>query len=186
MSADRHTGAMTGRSGFDRKFEAQLAELRRQCREAIKAARVDAGVPQSTVAAACGLSASHYCEIEAGTAEPSIQAVVRIGVALGRRPWFGLRPESDPLVRDRRQAPMVEAFLTDLHSRWSRMLEVGVYWPVHGVIDVVLSETAGPEVVAVEFQGGIGRLEETLRWSGRRPTRCSRMGRSRARTDLPG
>jgi transcriptional regulator with XRE-family HTH domain len=159
---------MAGRSTFDRKLEAQVEAVRRQCRMAVKAARVDAGVPQSTVAAASGLSPSHYCEVESGAAEPSIETLVRIAVALGRRPSFAFLPESDPLVRDRRQAPMVEAFLSALHPRWSAMAEVAVYRPVHGVIDVVALETSGPEVVAIEFQGGIGRLEETLRWSGQK------------------
>jgi transcriptional regulator with XRE-family HTH domain len=120
------------------------------------------------VASASGVSASHYCEIEAGTAFPSLETLVRISVALGRRPSFGLFPDSDPLVVDRRQAPIVEALVRALHPRWSGMLEVPVYRPVHGVIDLVITETTQREIVAVEVQGGIQRFEEMVRWNGQK------------------
>jgi transcriptional regulator with XRE-family HTH domain len=159
---------MAGRSAFERKVAVQLEQLRRQLRDGIRSARRDAGAAQARVATASGVSPAHYCEIEAGTSQPSFESLVRIAVALGRRPSFGLFPDSDPLVVDRRQAPIVEALLRAMHPRSSAMLEVPVYRPVHGVIDVVLTERAGSEIVAVEIQGGISRFEELLRWSGQK------------------
>ena len=104
-------------------------------------------------------------EIESGRADPSLQALVSIATALGRRVSVQLLPDRDPLVRDHRQAPMVEELIRRLDSRWSAAVEVAVYRPIHGVIDLVLTDLAAKVVVCVEVQSEIRRLEQQIRWA---------------------
>ena len=60
---------------------------------------------------------------------------------------------------------MVEAFLQVVDPRWHRLLEVPVYRPVRGVIDVVLHETLPTVVIAAEAQSELRRIEQLIRWS---------------------
>src|SRR5829696_2052421 len=60
---------------------------------------------------------------------------------------------------------MAEALLTVLDQRWLARPEVGVSRPVRGVIDLVLSNRGG-DVVAIELQGELRRVEQQVRWSG--------------------
>lgn len=61
---------------------------------------------------------------------------------------------------------MVEEPVQSLHPRWKRFLEVPVYRPVRGVIDIVLHDPDERIVVAGEAQSQVRRLEQQLRWSG--------------------
>jgi transcriptional regulator with XRE-family HTH domain len=125
--------------------------------------RVDAGVSQSALARASGVDDGHISRIEAGTAMPSLDALLSIGLALGSDLSVRFYPGSGPRLRDRFQAPMVEALLRLLDGRWIARPEIPVTRPVRGVIDVVLTLDDGSTVVACEAQSELRRLEETLR-----------------------
>ena len=128
------------------------------------AARLDVGISQAALAAVAGISRAYLCEIEAGRAEPSLDVLSALAAVLGRRLTIGFAPDTDPLVRDRHQAPIVEGLLSILHARWRPALEVPVFRPVHGVIDVVLQEQPPRTIVCVEVESAIRRIEATMRW----------------------
>jgi hypothetical protein len=60
---------------------------------------------------------------------------------------------------------MVRALLEVLDDHWRPRLEVPVYRPVRGVIDLVLEDARGGSVVAGEAHSELRRLEQQLRWS---------------------
>jgi hypothetical protein len=70
-----------------------------------------------------------------------------------------------PRLRDRFQAPMIEALLGIVSPAYDRHLEVPVHRPVRGVIDLVLAAIAFGRIVTVEAQSEIRRLEQELRWA---------------------
>lgn len=133
--------------------------------ESFRNVREDAGLPQRQIAGAAGIAQSHYSEIEAGAAMPSLEVLAAIALALGGETSIRFHPGTGPRLRDRTQAVMVEEFLSHVHPRWSRFVEVPVYRPAAGVIDLVLADAASPLLVATEFQSQLRRLEQQLRWS---------------------
>jgi transcriptional regulator with XRE-family HTH domain len=133
--------------------------------ETFRTVREDAGLPQKRVAIAAGVSQSHYSEIEAGAVLPSLEVLAAIALALGGETSIRFFPGTGPRLRDRTQAAMVEAFLADVHPRWSRFVEVPVYRPAAGVIDLALSDPRVPVVIAAEFHSQLRRLEQQLRWA---------------------
>lgn len=128
-------------------------------------AREDAGLPQRRVADVAGLSHSHYAEVEAGTAQPSLEALLAISLALGGELSVRFHAGTGPRIRDRHQAAMVEAVLRVLDATWSHFVEVPVYRPASGVIDLVLAERSTNQLVAAEFQSEVRRVEQQIRWA---------------------
>ena len=63
---------------------------------------------------------------------------------------------------------MIEALLTALHPRWTPHLEVAVYRPVRGVIDVVLQDRDTLDLVAGEAHSLLHTVEGQLRWAGQK------------------
>ena len=59
---------------------------------------------------------------------------------------------------------MTECLVRSAHERWRVELEVSVFAPTRGVIDVVLRDEAGT-LVACEVQSEIRRLEQVIRWA---------------------
>lgn len=143
-------------------------EARRAVGLDIRTIREDSGVPQNRLAEAAKVSRSHLCAIEAGTAEASTQVLVAIADVLGASLSVRLYPGTGPRIRDHLQAAILEALLRDLHPRWKRFVEVPVYRPVRGVIDLVLHDPTAPVLVAVEIQSELRRLEQLIRWSNQK------------------
>ena len=139
------------------QFRAIGSDIRRQ--------REDAGISLRHLARASEVSAAHLSEIEAGNARPSGEVLNRIAIALGLDLSIRLFPNTGPPLRDRNQARMLEALLRILHPSWKATLEVPVHRPARGVIDCVLDDDAGPDVVTVEAESDIRRLEQQLRWA---------------------
>jgi hypothetical protein len=63
---------------------------------------------------------------------------------------------------------MIEALLAALHPRWVPHLEVAVYRPVRGVIDVVLQDRDTLDLVAGEAHSLLHTVEGQLRWAGQK------------------
>lgn len=137
----------------------------RSAGESFRRAREDAGLPQRRVADVAGLSHSHYAEVEAGTAQPSLEALLAISLALGGELSVRFHAGTGPRIRDRHQAAMVEAVLRVLDATWSHFVEVPVYRPASGVIDLVLAERSTNQLVAAEFQSQVRRHEQQIRWA---------------------
>jgi transcriptional regulator with XRE-family HTH domain len=123
----------------------------------------DAGVSQRQLSAATGVPQPHISRIVRGTAEPSFAVLAAISEALGADPSIRLFPTTGPRIHDRFQAPIVEALLREAHADWKRLVEVPVWRPARGVIDLVLVRQ-GEIVVATEVQSELRRLEQQIRW----------------------
>jgi transcriptional regulator with XRE-family HTH domain len=138
--------------------------LRRAIGHQIAQMRTDAGVSQHRLAAESGIAQSFLSKVERGHVEPSIAVLVAIGEALGADLSLRLYPSTGPRIRDRLQAPILEALLRELHPSWKRLVEVPVWRPVRGVIDAVVARP-GDVVIATEIHSEVRRLEQQLRWA---------------------
>ena len=126
--------------------------------------RLDANVSVAELSRATGVTAGHLWRIEAGQANPSMEVLIAVGVALGADLGVRYFPGPGPRIHDRFQAPMVEALIRSLDPRWRVQLEVPVTKPARGVIDAVLHDTTSPLFVASEVHSDLHRLEQQLRW----------------------
>ncbi len=77
----RATSATTSRHRQSRKRLAR--ELKRALGRDLTRIRLDAGASHGTIAALAGIDRSHYSHIEAGTANPTLETLAAIAVALG-------------------------------------------------------------------------------------------------------
>jgi len=154
-----------GTTRLQQEAERRTVAMCRAVGETYRAARDDAGLSQRQIAVAAGISQSYLAEIEAGRAEPSLAVVVALAMALGWEASLRFFPGTGPLLRDRIQAPMLEAMLRILHPRWSRFPEVPVRKPASGVIDPVVADQRAGLLVAAEFHSQLRRLEQQIRWA---------------------
>jgi transcriptional regulator with XRE-family HTH domain len=137
-------------------------EIRRAIGGQIRRLRMDAGISQRRLADEAGVPQSHVSEIERGVAEASLTTLVAISTVLGADASIRLFPATGPRIRDHVQAAIVEALLRDVHPTWKRFVEVPVWRPAHGVIDVAFGR---PDVVlACEVHSQLRRLEQLIRW----------------------
>ena len=149
---------------MERVAARQAREIRARLGSELRMAREDAGISLSRLASTCGMSKGQLHRIEAGTSQPGWEILARLCAALGRRIGLTLYPDGGPLVRDHISAAMVKALLEIRHERWRPRLEVAVYRPVRGSIDLVLEDAADVHVVACEAQSDLRRIEQELRW----------------------
>jgi transcriptional regulator with XRE-family HTH domain len=127
--------------------------------------RTDAGLSQEELARAAGVSQAFVARVEAATLHPTIESYAALAAALGADLALRIYPNTGPQIRDRHQAPIVEALLALLHPRWRAVPEVPVRAPTRGVVDVTLHDPGPPSVlVAAEVESEIRRLEQRLRW----------------------
>src|SRR3954468_22992720 len=142
----------------------RAVEVRRAVAAQIVQLRTDANVSQRQLSDAAGIPQSYLSTIERGQSEPSLSVLIAIGEALGADLAIRFHPGTGPRIRDRHQAPIVEALLGLAHPSWKRLVEVPVWRPVRGVIDAVLSQP-GDLYVVTEVHSEIRRLEQQLRWA---------------------
>jgi len=126
--------------------------------------RVDAGLSQRRLAALAGIDHSFLSLVERGLREPSLAVLVATSTALGGTVNVRLHPGTGPRVLDPIQARIVDELVRILDRRWIVMLEVPVYRPSRGVIDLVAHDRSAGVVLAVEVQSEVRRLEQQLRW----------------------
>lgn len=130
----------------------------------IRRMRVDAGLSQRRLAALAEIDHGFLSLIERGLREPSLSVLVAIATALGGTVGVRIHPGTGPRISDRIQARMVEELVRIMDPRWVPMLEVPVYRPSRGVIDLVAHDQEAGVVVAIEVQSQVRRLEQQLRW----------------------
>jgi len=140
------------------------AELRHAIGAELRQLRLDAHLSLRAVAAAASVTASHLSEIERGNAEASLATLAALADVLGSDLSIRLYPRTGPRIHDRHQAAMIEVLLKQAHPTWRRTVEVPVWRPVRGVIDLVIARP-GQIAVAVEAHSEICRLEQHLRWA---------------------
>lgn len=138
-------------------------EMRRAIGLQVRTLREDASVSRADVSRAAGIDRAHYSRIETGDTGASLEVLLAVGAVLGADLSVRYFPGSGPRIRDRFQAPIVEALLRVLHESWVAQPEVPIVRPVRGVIDIVLRRDG--EVVACEVQSELRRLEQVIRWS---------------------
>jgi transcriptional regulator with XRE-family HTH domain len=165
MIGARLNRAMGGRSRIDIDSQRLAERLRADFGRELGNLLVDAGAPAAAVAARAGISPSTLSRITNGTREPSFRTLARLALAIGGTPVVRVTPGSGVPVRDRWSAPMIEAFIRGLGPDWTAHPEVPVFVPARGSVDVVLRHAQVPLLVATEFQSGLRRLEQVLRWS---------------------
>ncbi|HEU0236506.1 MAG TPA: helix-turn-helix transcriptional regulator [Candidatus Limnocylindrales bacterium] len=143
----------------------RTSETRRALATQLLHLREDAGITQAELASAVGLSQGYIAQIEAGLARPTIETYTALSMALGSDLSVRIYPNTGPAIRDRQQAPIVEALLRLIGPRWRAFPEVPVRAPTRGVVDLVLHREGPPSViVASEIESEIRRLEQRLRW----------------------
>jgi transcriptional regulator with XRE-family HTH domain len=145
------------RRAADRVHRTLAEDLRRLC--------ADAGVTQAALARAAAMDSGSLARILAGTVRPSVDTYARLATALGADLSSRLYPNTGPAIRDRHQAPMLEALLTVLHPRWSPFTEVAVWRPSRAWIDAALHDPRAGILLASELQSELRRLEQLVRWS---------------------
>ena len=125
----------------------------------------DAGITLETLANASGVPPSYLRRIMAGAARPSIETYAKLSMPLGADLATRLYPNTGPLVKDRHQARVVEALLSVLHPRWRVATEVAVRQPSRGWIDVVINDRRAGQILAVEVESDVRRIEQQVRWA---------------------
>lgn len=153
------------RTGVARETARRMRRLGLQNGEDIRRLRTDAGVSLADLGAVVGVNKSHLARIEGNQAQPSLEVLTAIGVALGADLSVRYFPGSGPQLHDPFQAPMLEALLRILDPRWRVELEVPIVKPARGVIDVVLHSETADVTIAMEVYSELRRLEQQIRWS---------------------
>jgi transcriptional regulator with XRE-family HTH domain len=146
-----------------RELTRRERELRRHIGHQLLTIREDGGLTRAEVARAADIDRAHYSRIETGETGASLDVLTAIGAVLGCDLSVRYFPGSGPRIRDRIQAPIIEALIRVLDPSWVPQPEVPVLRPVRGVIDLVLRREI--EVVACEVQSELRRLEQVVRWS---------------------
>lgn len=150
---------------LQREAARRAVELRRALARQLLELREDAGASQEDLARVGGLSQGYVARIEAGTVSPTLETYCAAAAAIGGELAARIYPHTGPAIRDRHQAPIVEALVALLHPRWRALPEVPVRAPSRGVVDLVLHDPGPPPVlVAAEVESVVRRLEQRLRW----------------------
>ena len=141
-------------------------EMRANVAQDLCRLRKDASLSLRDVATALGIDYSLLARYERGERLPGLETLVSLGVVFGAPVELRFRPGSGPVIADRLQAARIEAFLRAIHPAWPRSVEQPVGRPGlgGGVIDVVLAHPRDALLVAIESEGEIRRLEQTIRW----------------------
>ncbi len=139
------------------------SDLRRRVGADLRRHRLDAGLSLRAVAKAASIDPSHLSAVERGTREASFAVLVAVAQVLGLDLSIRLFAVTGPSIRDRHQAPIVEALIATLGRSWRPHVEVPVRRPVRGVIDLVL--VRDDVVVAVEVHSELRSVEQVIRWS---------------------
>jgi transcriptional regulator with XRE-family HTH domain len=143
----------------------RATESLRQFGAEVRRLREDSGLSLSAVARAAGIHRSHLQLIEDGERDASAHVLGRVAAVLGADVSTRLFPTSGPRLRDRFQAPILEAFLRALPPHWTQSVEVIVQRPVRGIVDAVILDRIARRIVAIEAQSELRRLEQQVRWA---------------------
>jgi transcriptional regulator with XRE-family HTH domain len=143
----------------------RLRQVRRKVGDDLARLRIDAAATKAAVASAAGIDRTFYGRIEAGEATPGLETLLAVATALGADVSIRLHGGTGPRLADRYQAPMIEAVVRRLHETWRPHLEVPVWRPSRGVVDLALERVDVPTLVVGESISILARLEQQLRWS---------------------
>jgi transcriptional regulator with XRE-family HTH domain len=148
-----------------RLARSRARDLRRSIGAELRAAREDRGLSVRRVASEAGVDRSVLARAETGDANLATDALAAVATVLGMVASVRLYPATGPRLHDHIQVRLVETLLRLLHDRWHAMLEVPVYRPSRGVIDLVLADREAGEIVSGEAHSEIRSAERQLRWA---------------------
>lgn len=152
-----------GATSLERLIAERQREGRRAIGRALLEARLDRNLSIREVSRAAGLHHSHLPRVESGDRALSHDALVAIATVLGFDVSLRLFQSASMRLRDHAQVLLVEAVLAALAARWLALLEVPVWRPTRGVIDLVLRERSGATLVAGEAHSLLHAVEAQLR-----------------------
>jgi transcriptional regulator with XRE-family HTH domain len=141
----------------------------------IEELRTEAGISRAVMARAAAIDPAYLLRIEAGRARPSARVLVAISAALGADLGIRLFPGSGPRVRDRFQAPMIEALLRSLAPVWRAQPEVPLP-KARGVADVVLDRSDISLGIEGECHSELRQLERVIRRSNEKTLALGELG----------
>ena len=147
---------------------ARQRDLRRALASELRRVIETEGMSLRALGAAVGVDPSHLSRVLGEASAIGHDTLVAVATGLGYDVSIRLFESVGPRVRDRIQVRMIEALLAALHRRWLARLEVAVYRPARGVIDVVLQDRETWGVVAGEGHGELRSVEQQLRWAGQK------------------
>jgi transcriptional regulator with XRE-family HTH domain len=152
-------------TAIERLATSRCRALRRVIGGQLQDLREERGLSQREVADAVRIDRSWLARAEAGDANLTVGALVGLATVLGTEASVRLYPTTGPRLRDHVQVMMIEALLAVLDTRWRPRIEVPVYRPVRGVIDLVLADPVDASLVSGEAHSEIRRAERQLRWA---------------------
>lgn len=127
--------------------------------------RRDAGIGVRRLAYEAGIDAGYLSQLIAGSRSPSTAVLVALTTVLGADLSVRVYPTTGPIVRDAIQARIGEELLRIVAGTWRRSIEVPVYRPARGFVDIVFDEPTLSVAVATEIQSRVDRLEQQIRWA---------------------
>ena len=154
----------TPTTAVQKRGHARARNLRRDVIASIIHAADDAGISRRALCTTAGVGPNTLTALERDDRQPTLEVLSRLAAALGGELSVRFHAGTGPSIRDHLQAAMTECLARSLHKRWRVELEVSVFAPTRGVIDVVLRDGAGT-VIACEAQSEVRRLEQVIRWA---------------------
>jgi len=155
-----------GETELQRHIRQRQEDFRRALADELRRVVEAEGVSLRAIARAVGVDSSQLSRVLRGKEGISHEALVAVATGLGHDVSLRLFETSGPRIRDRLQARMIEALLGITHRRWFPRLEVGVYRPVRGVIDLVLQDRATGDLIAAEAHSQLRSVELQMRRAG--------------------
>jgi transcriptional regulator with XRE-family HTH domain len=139
-------------------------QLRRSCfrfAEEFRALRLRAGLSQAEVARSVGVNRSVISRLEHGRISVAPQIRARATALLGAEFRMSLYPIGAALIQDEAQVQAIERILEMRHPRWRATVEAPVPGPGRRSTDLRLE--CGSDIVLIEYESRIGKLEEIVR-----------------------
>ncbi len=127
--------------------------------------RRDAGMSLRRLAEAAEIDPGYLSQMVAGSRSPSVAVLVALTAVLGADLSIHVYPTTGPTIRDGIQTRIAEELLRIAAPTLRRAVEVPVYRPARGFIDIVFDEPTRAIAIATEIQSRIDRLEQQLRWA---------------------
>jgi len=155
---------VSGRPRVEVQAELRADEIHRAIAGDLRRLLDDAGVRPTALAREAHVSPSMVSRVLLGRRDASLETLARLAIALGGDVSVRLTPGAGVPIHDAIQARMIEAFVAELHPRWTPFPEVHVRTPARGSIDLVLADSIDPALIAIEFQSQLRRAEQTIRW----------------------
>jgi transcriptional regulator with XRE-family HTH domain len=156
---------MSGRPRIESDAELRATEIRQAVAGDIRRILDDSGTRPAALARAASLTPAAISMILRAKREPSFETLARIAIALGGDASVHIYPGAGVAIHDAIQARMVEAFVAELHPRWTAFPEIPVRTPARGSIDLVIADSVDGGLVAAEFHSQLRRAEQVIRWA---------------------